>query len=59
MGVSASSASRHATVLRDAGLVTSSRHGASVLHTLTPVGASVLRASTRRTRKPTADHTEV
>ncbi|KQX81015.1 winged helix-turn-helix domain-containing protein [Streptomyces clavifer] len=59
IGVSASSASRHATVLRDAGLVTSSRHGASVLHTLTPVGASVLRASTRRTRKPTADHTEV
>ncbi|WSU70844.1 helix-turn-helix domain-containing protein [Streptomyces sp. NBC_01102] len=59
IGVSASSASRHATVLRDAGLVTSSRHGTSVLHTLTPAGASVLRASTRRARKPTADHTEV
>ncbi|WNF31100.1 helix-turn-helix domain-containing protein [Streptomyces sp. C11-1] len=46
-GVSASSASRHATALRDAGLITSSRHAATVLHTLTPVGASVLRAGTR------------
>lgn len=47
-GVSASSASRHATALRDAGLITSSRHATTVLHTLTPVGASVLRACTRR-----------
>ena len=46
-GVSASSASRHATALRDAGLVTSSRNGANVLHTLTPAGAAVLRAATR------------
>ncbi|GHA70361.1 helix-turn-helix domain-containing protein [Streptomyces termitum] len=45
-GVSAASASRHATALRDAGLVTTRRHGATVLHTLTPVGASVLRAAT-------------
>ncbi len=44
-GVSAASASRHATALRDAGLITSSRHATTVLHTLTPVGASVLRAS--------------
>ncbi|MFI8514586.1 ArsR family transcriptional regulator [Streptomyces sp. NPDC085460] len=44
-GVSAASASRHATALRDAGLITSSRHAATVLHTLTPVGASVLRAA--------------
>ncbi|WP_137995134.1 ArsR/SmtB family transcription factor [Streptomyces vilmorinianum] len=47
VGVSASAASRHATALRDAGLITTSRHAASVLHTLTPVGASVLRAGTR------------
>ncbi|MEV0638901.1 ArsR family transcriptional regulator [Streptomyces sp. NPDC050619] len=47
-GVSASSASRHATALRDAGFITSQRHGATVLHTLTPVGASVLRASVRK-----------
>lgn len=47
-GVSAASASRHATALRDAGLITSSRHAATVLHTLTPVGASVLRAAAHR-----------
>ncbi|MDQ1048027.1 helix-turn-helix domain-containing protein [Streptomyces sp. V4I2] len=47
-GVSASSASRHATALRDAGFITSQRHGATVLHTLTPVGASVLRAAVRK-----------
>ncbi|MEI5524126.1 ArsR family transcriptional regulator [Streptomyces brasiliscabiei] len=46
-GVAASSASRHATALRDAGLITSVRHGPTVLHTLTPAGASVLRAATR------------
>jgi DNA-binding transcriptional ArsR family regulator len=45
-GISASSASRHATALRDAGLVVTVRHGPSVLHTLTPTGASVLRAAT-------------
>lgn len=48
-GVSASSASRHATALRDAGLITTRRNGPTVLHTLTPVGASVLRAAVRRT----------
>lgn len=47
-GVSVSSASRHATALRDAGFITSHRHGATVLHTLTPVGASVLRAAVRK-----------
>ncbi|MFI6691872.1 helix-turn-helix domain-containing protein [Streptomyces sp. NPDC050433] len=47
-GVSASSASRHATVLRDAGLVTTVRNGPSVLHTLTPTGASVLRTAMRK-----------
>ncbi|MET9595999.1 ArsR family transcriptional regulator [Streptomyces sp. NPDC006516] len=46
-GVSASSASRHATALRDAGLVTSVRNGPTVLHTLTHVGAGVLRAAMR------------
>lgn len=59
-GVSASSASRHATALRDAGLITSRRHGANTLHTLTPVGASVLRAAVRPghqrdTRTPHSD----
>ncbi|MBC9731084.1 helix-turn-helix domain-containing protein [Streptomyces sp. TRM68367] len=46
-GVSASAASRHATALRDAGLIASVRHGPTVLHTLTPTGASVLHAATR------------
>jgi DNA-binding transcriptional ArsR family regulator len=45
-GVSASSASQHATALRDAGLIVSYRHAASVLHTLTPLGAALLRANT-------------
>jgi len=46
-GVSASAASRHAGALRDAGLVTTVRNGPSVLHTLTPTGAAVLRAALR------------
>ncbi|MFI9763146.1 hypothetical protein ACIHFB_35065 [Streptomyces sp. NPDC051963] len=46
-GVSASSASRHATALRDGGLITTTRNGPAVLHTLTPAGASLLRAATR------------
>ncbi|MER6076707.1 helix-turn-helix domain-containing protein [Streptomyces sp. NPDC001833] len=44
-GVSASSISQHTTVLRDAGLITSQRQAASVLHTLTPLGASMLQAN--------------
>jgi DNA-binding transcriptional ArsR family regulator len=46
-GVSAASATRHTTVLRDAGLLTSHRHGQAVLHTLTPTGAALLRTSAR------------
>lgn len=45
-GVSASSASQHTTALRDAGLVVSHRNAQSVLHTLTPLGAALLRANT-------------
>lgn len=41
--VSLASASQHACVLREAGLVLTLRHGSSVLHTLTPLGASLLR----------------
>ncbi|WP_425086127.1 ArsR/SmtB family transcription factor [Streptomyces hainanensis] len=47
-GVSDSSASRHASVLRDAGLLASTRYATSVLHTLTPAGAAMLRARRRR-----------
>ncbi|MEU8704848.1 helix-turn-helix domain-containing protein [Streptomyces sp. NPDC048565] len=42
-GVSLASASQHASVLREAGLVRTLRHGSSVLHTLTPLGAALLR----------------
>ncbi|WP_327694923.1 ArsR/SmtB family transcription factor [Streptomyces sp. NBC_00459] len=49
-GVSAASATRHTTVLRDAGLLVSHRHGPVVLHTLTPMGAALLRASGQNPR---------
>ncbi|MCF3134758.1 helix-turn-helix domain-containing protein [Streptomyces olivochromogenes] len=42
-GISASAASQHTTALRDAGLISTRRNAASVLHTLTPLGASLLR----------------
>jgi DNA-binding transcriptional ArsR family regulator len=43
VGVSLSAASRHTGVLRDAGLTTSQQVGPTVLHTLTPLGAALLR----------------
>jgi hypothetical protein len=42
VGVSLASASQHAAVLRGAGLVTTRRERSSVLHSLTPLGASLL-----------------
>ncbi|MEU6720765.1 helix-turn-helix domain-containing protein [Nonomuraea sp. NPDC046802] len=39
--ISPASASRHATVLREAGLITSSRHGPAVLHRRTALGTSL------------------
>ncbi|WP_405936650.1 helix-turn-helix domain-containing protein [Streptomyces sp. NBC_00726] len=42
-GISLASASQHACVLREAGLVHTLRHGSSVQHTLTPLGGSLLR----------------
>ncbi|MBK3567882.1 MULTISPECIES: helix-turn-helix transcriptional regulator [unclassified Streptomyces] len=44
-GVSAPTVSQHITALRDAGLISSLRFGTSVLHTLTPLGAALLRGS--------------
>lgn len=41
-GTSLASASQHAAVLREAGLISTSRDGGSVLHTLTPLGIAVL-----------------
>lgn len=43
LGVSPSTATHHTAVLRDAGLITSHRYANTVLHTLTPTGAALLR----------------
>jgi DNA-binding transcriptional ArsR family regulator len=40
--ISAASASQHATVLRKAGLISTSRQGNTVRHTLSPLGAELL-----------------
>ncbi|MFB7229902.1 winged helix-turn-helix domain-containing protein [Streptomyces fimicarius] len=42
LGVSAAAASQHTRVLRDAGLITSTRRGGSVLHLITPLGTALL-----------------
>lgn len=42
-GVSLASASQHAGVMREAGLVTTLRRGNAVLHTVTPLGAALLK----------------
>ena len=47
-GVSMASASQHACVLREAGLVPTLRHGSAVLHTLTPLGGALLGAAPQR-----------
>ncbi|GGO80786.1 ArsR/SmtB family transcription factor [Nonomuraea cavernae] len=44
--ISPAAASRHATVLREAGLIETRRDGIAVLHTLTPLGAALLDGST-------------
>ncbi|MFJ2307170.1 ArsR/SmtB family transcription factor [Streptomyces sp. NPDC087787] len=43
LGVSPATATHHTSVLRDAGLVLSQRVHNTVLHTLTPLGAALLR----------------
>jgi DNA-binding transcriptional ArsR family regulator len=40
--VSLPTASQHAAVLRESGLITSRRHANTVIHTLTPIGAALL-----------------
>lgn len=42
--ISAASASQHATVLRQAGLVSTHRQGNTVRHTLSPLGAELLNS---------------
>lgn len=43
LGLPASSVSRHTAVLREAGMIVTERHSQQVLHTVTPLGAAVLR----------------
>ncbi|QNP68991.1 winged helix-turn-helix transcriptional regulator [Streptomyces roseirectus] len=43
LGMTAPTASQHATVLREAGLTAATRHGNKVFHTLTPLGTALLR----------------
>ncbi|MFE6663226.1 ArsR/SmtB family transcription factor [Streptomyces sp. NPDC057697] len=43
LGVSPATATHHASVLRDAGLIDSRRYANTVLHTVTPAGAALLR----------------
>lgn len=45
VGVSVSTASEHATVLRQAGLITTTRHHKAVLHTMTPAGRALLNTT--------------
>ncbi|MBW8797344.1 MAG: winged helix-turn-helix transcriptional regulator [Streptomyces sp.] len=52
LGVSVPTATHHTTVLRDAGLVVSQRHHNTVLHTLTPLGAAMLRANPHDAPRP-------
>ncbi|MFB9905660.1 ArsR/SmtB family transcription factor [Allokutzneria oryzae] len=44
LGISLAGASKHATVLRQAGLITTARNRNTVLHTLTPLGIALLRS---------------
>jgi len=44
LGVSIGTASRHAAALRDAGLVTSTRHGSAMLHVATDLGRRLARS---------------
>jgi DNA-binding transcriptional ArsR family regulator len=48
LGTSPASASRHATVLRNAGLITTHRDGTAVLHMPTPLGVALLEHDNRR-----------
>jgi DNA-binding transcriptional ArsR family regulator len=45
VGVSPATASEHAKVLRNTGLVTSFRNGNSVVHVGTPLGTALLNTS--------------
>ncbi|MCF3137550.1 hypothetical protein [Streptomyces olivochromogenes] len=54
LGVSAAAASRHASVLRDSGLITTIRNGQTVHHTPTRLGTDLVHGSTGATNPSTA-----
>ncbi|MCX4911576.1 helix-turn-helix transcriptional regulator [Streptomyces sp. NBC_00878] len=54
VSVSPANASHHTTVLRDSGLIASHRHANTVLHTLTPLGAALLRLPDQARQVPEA-----
>src|SRR5450755_1198894 len=63
LGISLAGASKHATVLREAGLISTTRHGNKALHTLTTLGMDLLqqppgaRCHTRETHRPRSSMT--
>lgn len=52
LGVSAATASHHATVLRRAGLIATHRRRHAVLHTISPLGRAILNGGLDRTHAP-------
>ncbi|WP_158887936.1 ArsR/SmtB family transcription factor [Amycolatopsis anabasis] len=54
-GLSLSSASRHASVLRDAGLITTQRDGGTVVHQVTALGLALLNGSSHRSQGQRAE----
>ncbi|MDG4856942.1 helix-turn-helix domain-containing protein [Streptomyces sp. T-3] len=53
-GLSAASVSLHTRALREAGIIDSHRHALTVLHTLTPLGAALLRRNQAHPPQPPA-----
>ncbi|MGV9316584.1 ArsR/SmtB family transcription factor [Streptomyces sp. NPDC003691] len=53
-GLSAGSVSLHTRALREAGIIDSHRHAVTVLHTLTPLGAALLRRNQAHPSRPPA-----
>lgn len=56
LGVAPATASEHATVLRNARLISTRRHRNAVLHTLTPLGAALLDANRDGAPGPTSEN---